>query len=125
MRRRGRWGNHDEKVEGIATIDRTALGIQDLQKRMDLWESPHTAPLQDIGGICVSPSTILRQTPKPNRIAGIKSGLVQVSVCLRKKICSQLNQDAISKTQPLPASVKCQADDGLIDEVGEAGSCEQ
>ena len=123
--RRGRWGNHDEKVEGIATIYCTALGTQDLEKRMELWEGAHTVPLQDIGGKCGSPSTILRQTPKPNRIAGIKSGLVQVSVCLRKKTCSQLNQDATSKTQSLPASVKCQTDDGLIDEVGEAGSCEQ
>ena len=52
---------------------------------MDLWEGTHTAPLQITGGKSVSPSTMLKQTPKPNRIAGIKSGLVQSSALLGDK----------------------------------------
>ena len=86
----------------VATIDCTASGTQGLEKRMDLWGGIHTAPLQNIGGR-VSPSTMLRQTPKRNRTAGIKSGLAQTSALLGAKIYSLLSQDAISKTQPLPA----------------------
>ncbi len=63
----------------VATIECMALGTPALEKRIDLWEAAHTAPLQNIRGKSVSPSTMLRQTPKPNRIAGIKSGLVQIS----------------------------------------------
>ena len=83
--RRDPWDNYDEKVKGIATIYCTALSTQDLEKRMEIWESPHTVPLQDIGGKCVSPSTILRQTPKLNSIAAIKSGLVHISALLGTK----------------------------------------
>ena len=103
MGRRRWWGNHDEKVEGITTIDGTALRAQGLAKRIELWEGLRTVPLQDIGGNYVSPSTILKQTPKPNRIASIKSGLLQILVCLGTKICSLLSQDEVSKTQQLPA----------------------
>ena len=43
------------------------------------------APLQDIGGKCVSPSTVPWQPPKPNGIAGIKSGMVQIWAILGDK----------------------------------------
>ena len=36
MGRRGRWGDDEEKVEGIATIDCTAFCTQDLEKKIDL-----------------------------------------------------------------------------------------
>ena len=88
----------------VAAISCTASGIQVLEK-IDLWEGPHTPPLQDTGGECVSPSPIPRPMPKPNIIAGVESGLVRISVLFGNKE-SLPSQDVISKTQPYPLQLR-------------------
>lgn len=69
----------------VATVDRTALDTQDVEKSVDLWEGSHTAPLQDTEGKCISTSTIRRQTLKPNRTAGIQARLVEIAALFGDK----------------------------------------